>query len=191
MDSVINELNEKSKSHTNNSLIQATIAYLTDAQRSGTYSWDAVRRDFDTLEAEGVWETSDQHTKLLSDLRSFMTFPDAENTPADVPAEASPNGRRQENSSIVLPPPAPATSPFLPSVDPTILPLELVEILNHTYFLHVLATDPTKVLPPGKSLLSVLSRPRSENDHASGSAPSLQAKVEDMVHKAFWDEVSE
>ncbi|KAG6913525.1 hypothetical protein DXG01_006193 [Tephrocybe rancida] len=32
------------------------------------------------------------------------------------------------------------------------------EPLQHAFFLHALATDPTKVLPPGKSLLAIMAR---------------------------------
>ncbi|KII92090.1 hypothetical protein PLICRDRAFT_36878 [Plicaturopsis crispa FD-325 SS-3] len=81
--------------------------------------------------------------------------------------------------------------PALPSVNPTVLPLELVEVLNHTYFLHLLATDPSKVLPPGKSLLAMMSRSHIQGDRPHDTPPSLQEKVEDMVHQAFWDEALE
>ncbi|KAF8893834.1 hypothetical protein BD779DRAFT_1435553 [Infundibulicybe gibba] len=41
-------------------------------------------------------------------------------------------------------------------LDGSILPVELVDSLNQTYFFHVLANNPAKVIPPGKSLLSML-----------------------------------
>jgi hypothetical protein len=66
-----------------------------------------------------------------------------------------------------------------------VLPAELVALLNNAYFLHILATDPGQVLPPGKSLLSVMSRARTADD----TPPTLQSKVEDLAHKAFWEEV--
>ncbi|EGN99782.1 hypothetical protein SERLA73DRAFT_106582 [Serpula lacrymans var. lacrymans S7.3] len=77
------------------------------------------------------------------------------------------------------------------SVDPVVLPLELVELLNHVYFLHLVATDPSKVLPPGKSLLSMMSRTHAQGDSQDDSLSGLRTKVEDMVHKAFWDEALE
>lgn len=82
----------------------------------------------------------------------------------------------------------PSGGPLL-SVDTTILPLELVNVLNHAYFLHILATDPEQVLPPGKSLMSVLLRPHAPNGSADGPSSSLHDKVEDMIRKAFWNEV--
>jgi len=70
----------------------------------------------------------------------------------------------------------------------THLPADLLDLLNQTYFFHFLANDPSKVLPPGKSLLSVLSRP-SVRQKRDDEPPALQEKVEEMIHKAFWDEV--
>ena len=70
----------------------------------------------------------------------------------------------------------------------TQLPADLLDLLNQVYFLHLLANDPSKVLPPGKSLLSVMSRPHVRR-RGDDKPPALQEKVEEMVHKAFWDEV--
>lgn len=78
----------------------------------------------------------------------------------------------------------PASFPLEPSL---VLPTELYETLNYVYFLHSLAVTPDSVLPPGKSLLSVLSRPYT-HDHASKNS-DLHKRVETIVHKAFWDEV--
>jgi len=64
------------------------------------------------------------------------------------------------------------------------LPPELLQVLNQAYMLHVVATDPAKVLPPGKSLLSMMTRAPPPPDPSP-----LHAKVEKVVHKAFWDEV--
>jgi hypothetical protein len=71
------------------------------------------------------------------------------------------------------------------------LPLELVDELNQAYFLHLLATDPSQVVPPGKSILSMMSRPHTASPPEEEKDPVavLQRKVESMVHKAFWDEV--
>ncbi|KAG5353774.1 hypothetical protein C0989_002557 [Termitomyces sp. Mn162] len=57
------------------------------------------------------------------------------------------------------------------------------ELLQQAFFLHALATEPARVLPPHKSLLAMLAR--------APSAPppsTLHARVERVVHKAFWDE---
>lgn len=80
-------------------------------------------------------------------------------------------------------------TPLLPvsTTAPTVLPLELVQELNHTFFLHLLATDPERVLPPGKSLLSTMTSPRAQA--REGDVPKLEGRVHDMVHRAFWEDV--
>lgn len=85
--------------------------------------------------------------------------------------------------------PLTAPHPLLRSLPPfTHLSADLLDFLNQTYFLHLLANDPSKALPPGKSLLSVLSRPSTQQKQ-DDELPTLQEKVEEMIHKAFWDEV--
>ncbi|PPQ63473.1 hypothetical protein CVT24_005130 [Panaeolus cyanescens] len=73
----------------------------------------------------------------------------------------------------------------------SILPLELVQSLNQAYFLHLLVTEPSKVIPPGKSLLSMM-------QHANFQVPGevkqddkskeILERVTNVAHKAFWDE---
>lgn len=67
------------------------------------------------------------------------------------------------------------------------LPTELVEAFNRAFFFHFLATDPSRVIPPGKSLTSVLSRPNTQSN--ASERPTLKEQVETVVHRAFWDEV--
>ncbi|KAF9049806.1 hypothetical protein BJ165DRAFT_1453934 [Panaeolus papilionaceus] len=75
-----------------------------------------------------------------------------------------------------------------------ILPFELVQSLNQTYFLHLLLTDPTKVIPPGKSLLSMM---QHANFKVPGevkepvSSEEILHRVKNVAHRAFWDEVLE
>lgn len=74
----------------------------------------------------------------------------------------------------------------------TFLPSELVEIFDQAYFLHLLATDPSKVIPPGKSLLSMMSRSQQAPESSTAKAreeAALRDRVEGVVHKAFWSEV--
>ncbi|KAM6502212.1 hypothetical protein JOM56_002189 [Amanita muscaria] len=82
---------------------------------------------------------------------------------------------------------------FPQALHPVALPLELVDALNQTYFLHLLANEPDKVIPPGKSLLSMLA-----HSHIAGDKPESTARMEDLedrikeaAHKAFWDEAFE
>ena len=164
MDTLLDVLTGTLKENPNNTLLLNTIAHLANSKAVGV-SWDVLQRDFDSLEAQGLWNKTEQNIKLLDALRSQINKTDSAT-------------------------PTPQTLYPLPSIDPTILPIELVDILNHTYFLHIIATDPDKVLPPGKSLVSMLSRPHTNsNNLAEGHAAAIQAKVQDMVHKAFWDEV--
>ena len=65
------------------------------------------------------------------------------------------------------------------------LPPELYEALNYTHFLHSLAVNPDKVIPAGKSLLSVLTKPNTLDQVSS----DIHKRVETIVHQAFWDEV--
>ena len=167
MDTLLDILKGTLKENPNNTLLLNTIAHLSNS-RADRVSWDVLQRDFDSLEAQGLWNKTEENVKLLDALRSQINKTDSRTADAPSPQALYP----------------------LPSIDPTILPIELVDILNHTYFLHVIATDPHKILPPGKSLLSALSRPHTNSiNHAEGPAAAIQAKVQDMVHKAFWDEV--
>jgi hypothetical protein len=72
------------------------------------------------------------------------------------------------------------------------LPTELIDSLNQTYFLHLLVNDKDKVVPPGKSVLSMLMHsnfrlPQSESDGHS----DLVQRVKEAAHKVFWREVSQ
>jgi hypothetical protein len=122
-----------------------------------------------------------------------LTFGDALPIMTDTPTHSSPperaNNQSQNKATPIHVPPLTGPHPLLRSLPPlTHLPADLLDLLNQTYFLHLLANDPSKVLPPGKSLLSVLSRP-SVRQKRDDDPPALQEKVEEMIHKAFWDEV--
>ncbi|PPQ79952.1 hypothetical protein CVT25_003024 [Psilocybe cyanescens] len=71
------------------------------------------------------------------------------------------------------------------------LPPELIETLNQTYFLHLLVTEPHKVIPPGKSLLSMMTH---ANFKASDITPKqdkreqIENRVKEVAHRAFWNE---
>ncbi|TFK22560.1 hypothetical protein FA15DRAFT_622233 [Coprinopsis marcescibilis] len=71
------------------------------------------------------------------------------------------------------------------------LPLELVEALNQAYFLHLLATHPDHVVPPGKSLLSMLLHSQMNSGEGQDKAKPLLERVKEVAHKAFWDEAAE
>ncbi|KAG1734730.1 uncharacterized protein EDB91DRAFT_1146564 [Suillus paluster] len=190
MEVIISKLKAKAETVPDNALLRDTISLLTDLHRNPAIAqritWDGLIRDFERLQDEGLWEISEDNTKLLHTLRSFV------NTRLDGPASVISGPSRppvQGSFSIVYPDSANAPSPLIPTSDPVVLPLELVEILNRTYFHHLLATDPKRVVPPGKSLVSMLSHSSKEGENVA--KPTLRDKVEDLVHKAFWDEAIE
>lgn len=91
--------------------------------------------------------------------------------------------------------------PLRPASSYSQLPFELVEALNQTYFLHLLVTQPEKVIPPGKSLLSMMTHAnyavadenvKDSNQHSDAEANQqvIEKKVQEVVHRAFWNEVS-
>ena len=73
----------------------------------------------------------------------------------------------------------------------SVFPLELVQELNQAYFLHNLARNPEGVLPPGKSLISILTQEKL--GHNIGKNEDQKADVQEQVaktiHAAFWDVV--
>ena len=78
---------------------------------------------------------------------------------------------------------------------PHSIPYELVTELNEVYFLHLLTTAPEKVLPPGKSLRSVLTSRSTETNGSKVTKDDhnlsrLHSIVQEMARRAFWDEVS-
>ena len=120
---------------------------------------------------------------IWTDLKMTMS-----NTHTHPSSSGHAEGGSPDKTTIHIPP-LTAPNPLLRSLPPlTHLPADLLDLLNQTYFLHLLANDPSKLLPPGKSLLSVLSQPNIRQ-RQDDEPPTLHDKVEEMVHKAFWDEV--
>ncbi|KAI6046098.1 hypothetical protein EDC04DRAFT_2631996 [Pisolithus marmoratus] len=191
MDDIIQRLKAKAEAAPNSTLLRDTISLLENLQRSPEdihlISWDAVRRDFDQLRERGLWEQSAENDRLLNVLRDFLATASSSSTKPTGPTVAS-EAESGEGFSIPVSPPQGFTSQLV-SNDALVLPVELVEILDRTYFLHLLATDPEQVLPPGKSLLSVMSRPHIITE--SNPKPTLRRRVEHIMHKAFWDETVE
>ncbi|KZV69530.1 hypothetical protein PENSPDRAFT_676048 [Peniophora sp. CONT] len=93
----------------------------------------------------------------------------------------------KQQLSALQAPPSITAHPLLKALpESTFLPAELLGILNHTYFLHLLVTDPSKVVPPGKSILSVLGKPHAQVSEP-GRLHEIQSEVEDTIRRAFWD----
>lgn len=71
------------------------------------------------------------------------------------------------------------------------LSLELIRAVNRTYLLHLLTLDPDKVLPPGKSLIAVITQEKlgQFEDSEKTEATSLRKQVKKVMQRAFWDVV--
>lgn len=188
LEPVINILQAELKDNGENASLKRTLSHLTRLNEDPTASrreltWDVIFQDFKDLTTQGLWESSQQNDGLLKDIKRLLNMSVDGNSLQNDKME-----EKQQRISIVAPPPI--SAPLLPQ-DPshiTILPAELLDTLNHTYFMHLLAIDPSKVLPPGKSLLSVMSHAHAQQ-RPEGELPSLKDRVETIVHKAFWDEV--
>ncbi|KAI0268674.1 hypothetical protein BC834DRAFT_820950 [Gloeopeniophorella convolvens] len=103
----------------------------------------------------------------------------------------STGSRKSPDRTLVQVAPLTAPHPLLRALPSnTYLPTELIDLLDQTYFLHILANDPAKVLPPGKSLLSAMLKPHAR-ERRDGEHPSLHDKVEEVIHIAFWEEALE
>lgn len=73
------------------------------------------------------------------------------------------------------------------------LPLELIRAVNRTYLLHLLTIDPDTVLPPGKSLIAVITQEnlgRLEDDEKIETT-SPHKQVTKVMQRAFWDVTAE
>lgn len=178
MEAILSKVQLLALQHTSNKAVQDTLTHLSDTEG---LSWSILQHDFKLLEEQGLWESTADNSRLLEDLHRTL-----------ISAESLKKHEAPRNMSIVQAPPPLHSHPLLKSLPEfTLLPNELLEILNQTHFLHLLATDPSKVVPPGKSILSMMSKTRTHpqsHGHAS-EFPTLQEKVEEVIHKAFWDEV--
>jgi len=69
------------------------------------------------------------------------------------------------------------------------LSLELIRAVNRTYLLHLLTLDPDKVLPPGKSLIAVITQEKlgQSEDSEKTETTTLRKQVKKVMQKAFWD----
>jgi len=81
---------------------------------------------------------------------------------------------------------------LVPNASITALPLELIDALNQTYYLHLLVTDPHKVIPPGKSLLSMMTHvnlKKADQDQQDNIREKTIDLVKEAAHRAFWNDV--
>lgn len=190
MQRILDQLRAHADAAPDNALLTHTIAALLDVQRRPhgphSVSWDALSRDFQRLRDHELWEPSTENDELLDALRVLLTSPSHMSPRESVEPHQTPLSGEKVSVVNVIPSPG-VSSQLVSNRDHLVLPVELIDVLNNAYFLHILATDPAQILPPGKSLLSVMSRARSTAD--GDPKPTLHSKVEDIAHKAFWDEV--
>ncbi|CCM05001.1 uncharacterized protein FIBRA_07200 [Fibroporia radiculosa] len=204
METLRSKLRAILETHPESKSLQNAIRHLfqnveTNSQ-SHRLTWEIVKHDFDELMAEGVWVATPQNVELLQELRQSLAdnptgsgsllFSQIENGVALAPNENA--ARKEQDIQIVLPPLL--SMPLLSTISlpqSALLPQELLDHLNHAYFVHVMATEPQRLLPPGKSLLSAMLRPHLANRERDGLLPTLHDRVEDLVHRAFWDEAFE
>lgn len=68
--------------------------------------------------------------------------------------------------------------------------LQFENMIGDGQLLHLLATRPESVLPPGKRITSIFSDASAIQGDSSKSVKSpVEERVSEIVHKAFWDEV--
>ncbi|KAL4250737.1 TCP11 family protein [Abortiporus biennis] len=175
------KLEEKLSLFPDNLTLKSTISHLSRIQTGINHvSTGVLKHDFHALITQGIWENTPENAELLDNLLSEIAFQDPSNS----------THAQDTNGFAPISVPAPFSAPLLSSNSntATVLPTELIDLLNQAYFLHILATDPHKVLPPGKSLVSMMLRPNVES-HPDNSV--LKERVEGLLFKAFWDEAFE
>lgn len=161
----------------NNASLKSAISHLSRLEEEfskfspSKSTWFFLVNDLKDLQDHGVWGTVPEQKRIWKTLSDVMEHSNSPDRP---------------DISIIMPPTLHRISGiFVPS-----LPPELLEQINEVYLLHNLATDPSKVLPPGKSLLSLLSsRKRLANGAGDQKLKVLQDQVSEVATRAFWDEV--
>lgn len=189
MEAVSDLLRQRATQHPDNAELRLALEALDNLIANDNHDTRAVVEILTGLEARDLWGESDVEREITNALIS-------EN-------EAKPMGDKSSSQrfTLVVPPPAgpshAAAAWRTPDGRPMTLSHELHEELNRTAFLHVLATSPERVVPPGKTLRAALSgaeaqralRTDSGSDDDARAAVTLQEKVEEIAHRAFWDEV--
>ena len=185
MDALIHRLQYRLAQEPQNETLQRVLSRLQAAENGGIVddgTREALRADLEVLQREGIVDAGE--ISMLGALQRRTSELGAH-------AIRDSRHRTEDNTRIdefryVHAHLADSTIPRLGVPAAVALPSELIDLLNETYFLHILATEPESFLPPGKSLLSVLSRP---NVAAQAGTSALEQRVGNMVHAAFWDEV--
>nr|VWO96126.1 Uncharacterized protein [Ganoderma boninense] len=209
MDHLISKLQAQARAHPSHPILERILPeflYLLNGVQPDSpdvkHRYDELHRDLGMLATEGYWNPSRDDEDALRALKrklgllqddtsdSLRFDPHIDNSHPKPLRRTSSQGINNHAPEPVINPPASPT-PLLPvsTASPAVLPIELVQILNQTFFLHLLATDPQRILPPGKSLLSMMSKPRSNMLVPDESQAKLEERVKDMVYSTFWKEV--
>ena len=215
MDHLVRKLQGQARAHPSNPVLRRILSEFHHLLNGARFDppdvqvkYDQLQKDLGILATQGLWEPSKEDEDSLRQLKRRLGLSRVDGHDSDstdgvshttsrpssraskVPLE-DPDRSSQSKRDISIVQPPSLSTPLLPvsTLTPTVLPIELVQTLNHTFFLHLLATDPERVLPPGKSLLSMMSGPRTATQSTEGELPKLEDRVKDMVHRAFWKEV--
>lgn len=187
MDALIRRIREQLVTSPEDASLKTALSHLESVKSDeilGDVTWNDLQLDFEHLQAANTWVTAAEEAELRAELAERLGN-NSKTTPSYTNGSDATNGQSSSADSHHTNSGHMSTSYPLGST--IFLPTELYETMNYTYFLHMLATEPDSVLPPGKSLLSALARSKSST-HAASS--DLHSRVETMVHKAFWDEVN-
>ena len=163
--------------NSNNDSVNAALTHVTQLEQElsipNKSTMIVLVSDLKRLQEQGLWGLVAEQRRLIDSLSQ------------DLKQLESPSVNKPD-LSINLPP----NSQKVPIVQVSTLPPELLEQINEVYLLHALATYPYRVLPSGKSLLSVFSsRSRHADESSSQAHKSLKDHVSEVVTRAFWDEV--
>lgn len=156
--------------------LRATLQHGAPTDDAAVRLTDELQVRFETLQRQGLWDTEGKEADVLRSLN----------------AQRQALQQTDPSRISVVRPPSPSSVTrvvYNPWARITRLPPEIAGRLNEVYFLHLLATSPEQVIPPGKSLLSMLSQQGAPSSASPGAVPDLEVKVKEIVHKAFWDEV--
>jgi hypothetical protein len=154
--------------------LAASLAMMRRQDAASANAQESARKDYVFLNERGFW--ADKHDE--SEMVRQQLQP---GTVADVGSD------RLSTSSKIQP--SLTTQTIQPAFPQNMLPPELIQTIERTHTLHLLATRPKTVLPPGKTLVSALVSAAGRIEPSEPSS-ALQSRVEQVVHTAFWDEVS-
>jgi hypothetical protein len=154
--------------------LAASLAMMRRQDVASANAQESARKEYIFLNERGFWaDKGDESEMIRQQLQSRAV--------ADVGSHGlSTFGKIQ---------PSLTTQSAQPAFPQNMLPPELIQTIERTHTLHLLATRPKTVLPPGKTLVSALVSAAGRIE--TPEAPSaLQTRVEQVVHTAFWDDVS-